>query len=63
MALFLFILPSPILGVNVLTIPKTISQVARMLETWKVVGKLNEVHTILIKEYGEVDVVNTILIS
>jgi hypothetical protein len=49
-ALVLFILLSPILGVIALTILKSILQVARMLEARKEVGNPDMVCTILIKE-------------
>ena len=63
MALVLFILLSPILGTIALTILRPISKVARMLETRKEADKPDVVCITLIKEDGEVDVVNTILIS
>jgi hypothetical protein len=63
MALVLFILLSPILGVIALTILKTLLQVARMLEARAEAGKLDVVHIIIINEDGEMDVAITILVS
>jgi prepilin signal peptidase PulO-like enzyme (type II secretory pathway) len=63
MVLVLFIPVSPILGVIVLTISKTILQVAGKLEAGKGENKADVVCAILIKEDREVKVVITILVS
>ena len=63
MALVLFILLSPILGVIALTILKTLLQVAEMLETRTEVDEPDVVRITPIKEEGETDVAITILVS
>ena len=63
MALVLFILLLPILGVIILIIPKTFLQVAGRLEARKGVDKLDMVHTILVKVVREADMDITINIS
>ena len=63
MALVLFILLSPILGVIALTILKTLLQVAEMLETRTEVDKPDMVCITPIKEEGEADMAITILVS
>ena len=62
-ALVLFILLSPTNGMIVLTIPKTILQVASMLVVRKEVVKPDMAPTIPNKEGREVDVDTTIIVS
>ena len=63
MALVLFILLSPILGVIALRILKTLLQVAQMLETRTEVEEPDVVCITPIKEEGEADVAIIILVS